>query len=76
MKESETKQKNEMGAKNEEAGKPKAGFTPTDQDEEKSGELKETVTEQKNELRPKPIYHLNQRQELCLQIQMRINQRD
>ena len=39
-----------MGANNEEAWKPKAGFTPSDKDEEKTEELEEALTEQKIEL--------------------------
>ncbi len=49
MKETVTKQKNELGAKNEVAAKQKAGSTPSDQDMETSKELKEAVMEQENE---------------------------
>ncbi len=50
MKELTTEQKNEIGENNDEAGRQKTGFTPSDQDEEKLKELKESVAEQKNEL--------------------------
>ena len=35
---------NKNGEKDEEAGKPKAGFTPTNQDDDKSKELEKAVT--------------------------------
>ncbi len=50
MKEWATEQENEIGEKHEEAGKPKTGFTPSEQDDQQSKELKKAVTEQENKL--------------------------
>ncbi len=53
MKEAATDQENKSGEKDEEEGTPKAGFTSSVEDDEKSKELKEAVTEQENELMAK-----------------------
>ncbi len=63
MKELATEQENEIGEKDEEAGKPKAGLTPSVQDEQQSKELKEAVMEQENELGAKnKVARRNQRE--------------
>ncbi len=58
-------------ATTEEEGKPKVTRIPSEQDEEKSKELKKAAGQQEKELESKII----QKQNLCLQIQMRMIQR-